>query len=456
MQPSSRAVAYEVLTAVEERQAYVNLQLAHSLEVSRLSRVDRGLVSELVLGVLRRQNRLDFAVNRFLKRPAGIPAEVRRLLRLGAYQILLLERIPDSAACNETVELAKQIGQTRLAPVINGVLRQLVRKRDEIPWPSWEKNPVLYLTIMESHPEWLVKHWIKQFGKERARSICEANNRPVGVALRVNRLRTNRDDLLETFRTAGVEARPSELSPAGIRLQAASAVTGLPGFQEGLFSVQDESSMLIAPVVDPQPDERIVDACAAPGGKTTHMAEKSEDRAEIHAWDIHPHKLGLIRENCRRLGVENVRVKRVDAQGPLPSELIGQVDRVLVDAPCSGLGVLRRKPELRYRMTPENIAQLKELQGKIMDSVSALVRPGGVLVYSTCTIEPEENFQQVKDFLRRHPNFIADDLGSFLPELDFTDEEKRQMAKGYFQILPDRFDSDGFFIARLRRHASLD
>ncbi|WP_235919121.1 16S rRNA (cytosine(967)-C(5))-methyltransferase RsmB [Heliomicrobium undosum] len=452
MQPSPRGVALDVLNAVEERKAYANLQLAHALEGSGLQRLDRGLVSELVLGVLRRQNALDFALDGLLKRPGGVPTDARRLLRLGAYQILYLDRIPDAVACHETVELAKQAGLGRLTSLINGVLRQLVRRRDEIPWPRWEDKPVEHLTVVESHPEWLVRRWLKQFGAERTRAICQVNNQPAAVSLRVNGLRANRDAFLQQLAEAGVEAVPSALHGMGVRLASASAVTRLPGFAEGLFTVQDESSMVVAPVVDPQPGEIVVDACAAPGGKTTHMAERSGDKATIHSWDIHPHKLGLIRENCRRLGIECVQVEAIDARHPAEA-LRGEVDCLLLDAPCSGLGVLRRKPELRYRISEADLVRLRELQRELLDGAAPLVKPGGVLVYSTCTIEPEENFQQVKDFLQRHPDFGAEDLSPFLPDLDFTEEEKRQSAKGYFQILPHRFQTDGFFVARLRRRS---
>ncbi|MBM7867011.1 16S rRNA (cytosine(967)-C(5))-methyltransferase RsmB [Heliobacterium gestii] len=452
MQPSPRGVALDVLNAVEERKAYANLQMAHALSASGLQRLDRGLVSELVLGVLRRQNTLDFALDRLMKRPGDVAPEARRLLRLGAYQVLFLDRIPDAVACHETVELAKQVGLGRLTSLINGVLRQLIRQRDEIPWPCWEADPVAHLTVVESHPEWLVRRWIKQFGAERTRAICQVNNRPAAVSLRVNKLRAEREDFLRQLAEAGVEAHPSALHRAGIRLASASAVTHLPGFSEGLFSVQDESSMVVAPVVDPQPGETVVDACAAPGGKTTHMAELSGDKATIRSWDIHPHKLGLIRENCSRLGIASVRAEAVDARQPA-EELRGEVDRLLLDAPCSGLGVLRRKPELRYRITEADLVRLRELQRELLDGVAPLVKPGGLLVYSTCTIEPEENFQQVKDFLQRHADYGAEDVSPFLPELDFTEEEKRQMAKGYFQILPHRFHTDGFFVARLRRRS---
>lgn len=451
MKQSSRRAAFDVLTAVEERNAYANLQLAHVLQAGDLQKADRGLVTELVLGVLRRQNTLDFALDRLLERPGKIPANIRRLLRLGTYQVFFLDRIPDAVASHETVELTKEIREGKLVSLVNGVLRQLVREKHSIPWPKWEDDPLRYLVVMESHPEWMVKRWIKQHGAATARMICEANNRPVGVALRVNTLRIHREQYLELLSEAEVVAQPSELSNVGIRLTASSAVTALPGFREGFFSAQDESSMIIAPVVDPQPGDTIVDACAAPGGKTTHLAEFSGDKAFIYAWDVHPHKLGLIRQNCERLGIESVKIEKVDAQGPLPNQLFDHVDRVLVDAPCSGLGVLRRKPELRYRMTEQGIERLKKLQENILDSVVQLIRPGGVLVYSTCTIEPEENFQQVKNFLSRHPNFEAEDMEAYLPAIQFSDEEKRQIGKGYWQIMPYRCNSDGFFVARLKR-----
>ncbi|MDD2420847.1 MAG: 16S rRNA (cytosine(967)-C(5))-methyltransferase RsmB [Heliobacteriaceae bacterium] len=450
MERSARAAALMVLTAIEERQAYANLSLRHVLGTTNLAKQECNLATELVMGVLRRQNTLDFAINWLLRRPGGLPAAVRRLLRLGAYQVLFLDRVPVAAACHETVELAKQLGTGRYSGLVNGVLRQLARRQNEVPWPVWEDDPEGFLVIRESHPEWLVRRWLKQHGPDTARAICEANNQPVGVGLRVNLRRISRDDFLKLLADREIEARPSTFAGAGIRLISGANIAGLPGYPEGFFSVQDESSMLVAPVVCPQPGEIIVDACAAPGGKTTHLAEVSRDQALIYAWDIHPHKLGLIRQNCERLGLGRIHPAIVDAQDP-PRELADQVDRVLVDAPCSGLGVLRRRPELRYRMSVAGIRRLQGLQQNILAGAATLVRPGGILVYSTCTTEPEENFGQIKTFLQQRPDFVPADLASYLPSLNFSPEEKRQVAKGYWQILPHRFNTDGFFIARLQR-----
>ncbi|KAB2954470.1 16S rRNA (cytosine(967)-C(5))-methyltransferase RsmB [Heliorestis acidaminivorans] len=449
MKESARQVAYQVLAAVEERQAYANLQLTHLLNKSNLARLDRAFVTELVLGVLRRQNALDYAINQFLERPGKLPKEIRRILRLGFYQVLFLDRVPKEVATNETVEQAKGLLKGKFIALVNGVMRQLARK-ESIIWPTWEANPLQYLVVVESHPKWLVERWVKQYGLEKTRAICERNNQSASVSIRVNALRIDRQELLEDFAKEQIEAKETAFSTVGLKLSAPSAITALPGFWEGLFTVQDESSMVIAPILNPQPGETIIDACSAPGGKTTHLAELSKDEGTIHAWDIHPHKLGLIRQNCERLGINSVTISRVDAQEP-PKDLHGQVDRILVDAPCSGLGVLRRKPELRYRITEKDIISLKSLQAKILDGLAPLLRSGGILVYSTCTIEPEENFQQVKDFLQRHPDFEADELLPYIPELDFSEEEKRQIDKGFWQILPHRYQTDGFFVARLRR-----
>ncbi|MCW2277206.1 16S rRNA (cytosine(967)-C(5))-methyltransferase RsmB [Heliophilum fasciatum] len=452
MEQGARELAYQVLTAVDERSAYANLQLAHSLTAD-LSKAERSLTTQLVLGVLQWRNKLDFAVDRYLERPGQVPPAGRRLLRLGAYQLLELSRIPRPIACHETVELSKKVGEKRLSGMINGVLRRLAAEADQVAWPTWEADPVRYLEIMTSHPRWLVRRWCKQYGSAQARELCTVNNQPAGVSLRVNRLRGTRDDLLKQLEASGIAAAPSALSTDGIRVTAASAVTALPGFNEGVFSVQDESSMIVAPVVEAQPGEKILDTCAAPGGKTTHIAESTGDQATIMAWDIHPHKLRLIRQNCHRLGIKSIRTDHVDATQPLPDGWQEQADRVLVDAPCSGLGVLRRKPELRYRVTEADIQRLAALQGQILDQAALAVKPGGVLVYSTCTTEPEENFLQVKMFLQRHPDFYGEDLTPYLPALDYSAEEKRQIARGYWQILPHRWPGDGFFIARMRRHS---
>ena len=446
---NARELALDVLTRVEQEQAYSNLLLNRSLERSGLSRQDAALATEIVYGTIQRLNTLDYFLDRFVKGGVGkLEPWVRNLLRLSLYQIRYLDRIPDHAAVSEAVRLAKRRGHQGVAGLVNGVLRSMVRRRDELIIPGG-LPPETRIALEHSHPEWLVKRWIGQFGEEVTEKICASDNLPPKISVRVNRLRRSRSSLIEEMRAEGLQARESELSPAGIVLEQAGNMAHTPWFRRGEISIQDESSMLVAEVTDPRPGMNVLDCCAAPGGKTAHMAEKMDDRGVIWANDVHAHKERLVQDQARRLGLGCIRTRTGDA-ADLPDVFPPEsFDRILLDAPCSGLGVIRRKPDLKWVKQERQFAEIARNQLHLLSRAAGLLKPGGVLVYSTCTLENTENEGVVQAFLAQHPDFEPDPaIASLVPAPVIRSD---RTMEGAVLILPHQFRSDGFFICRLKR-----
>jgi 16S rRNA (cytosine967-C5)-methyltransferase len=442
---TARDIALDVLLAIEERGAYSNLALQSALRNARLDSRDVGLATELVYGTVGRLNTLDYYLTPSLKTPLHkLEPWVRNLLRLTVYQLYYLERIPPFAAINEAVEIAKRRGR-KASGFVNGVLRGILRNKANIQLPSREKNWARHVSLLYSHPEWMVKVWEKAFGREATEVLCEANNDRPSLCLRVNANRATREELLGELIEAGISAHPSLISPYGIILHEGLDVTQLPAFREGRCTVQDESSMLVAQVLSPKPKERILDCCAAPGGKTTHIAELMGDDGEVVAVDVHAHKIELIENVAKRLGLTSIRTRAGDIRRVVADA--GQFDRILLDAPCSGLGVIKRKPDLKWKKAPEDIAEIASLQRDLLENAAKALRPGGVLVYSTCTVMPEENIDVVRAFLSSHPDFEADPIAPHLPEA----VHDAILDSCAVQLTPQQFGSDGFFIARLRR-----
>jgi 16S rRNA (cytosine967-C5)-methyltransferase len=376
---------------------------------------------------------------------------VRSLLRLSFYQLYYLERIPDHAAVNEAVNIAKKKGHQGISGMVNGVLRNVIRQKNALTVPE-TADRVTRIALQHSHPEWLVSRWIAQYGQETTERICAANNTPPRVSIRTNTMRRSRDELLKELRLEGIDAAPSPLAPAGIVVTNAGNMALHPKFQRGDFSIQDESSMLVAEFVDPKPGMSVLDCCAAPGGKTAHLAEKMGDRGKIVACDIHEHKKKLIDHQARRLGLASIHTMVADAR-----ELAGRFppasfDRVLLDAPCSGFGVIRRKPEIKWSKRESDIADICSVQRDILSQVKSLVKPGGLLVYSTCTIERAENDGMIRAFLEENPEFEPDCVtASVLPGLTGRAEVPLLSENGLVHIFPHQFGTDGFFIAKLKR-----
>ncbi|MED1794237.1 16S rRNA (cytosine(967)-C(5))-methyltransferase RsmB [Brevibacillus nitrificans] len=441
----ARDIALDVLNRVDEHKSYSNLELRNVLDRSEISSADAGLVTELVYGTIQRKLTLEFVLSHFVG-GKKVQTWVRNLMLLSLYQIRFLDRIPDRAAVHEAVEIAKRRGHQGIASMVNGVLRNVLRQPD-----VWDRLPkgdaVKQIAVTHSHPEWLIREWIKLYGEENTKAICDANNRAPHTSIRVNPLKTSRDELLAKLREDGSEAVASVLSDQGIILDGGHAA-GTRWFKEGYYTLQDESSMLVASAVAPQPGMRVLDACAAPGGKTSHLAEKMDNRGEIIANDVHPHKRELIAGTAKRLGISIMESMVSDALD-LPEKGLGLFDRVLLDAPCTGFGVIRRKPDLKWNKSKEDVRSIAQLQYQLLAGLSTMVAPGGTLVYSTCTMEPMENQDIVRRFVDKHPAFVLDE--TLRDDLPAVVRDKMDESGAFVQILPHHFDSDGFFIARLRR-----
>ncbi|MEJ3721100.1 16S rRNA (cytosine(967)-C(5))-methyltransferase RsmB [Paenibacillus polymyxa] len=444
---TAREVALDVLTGVEQEGAYSNLELNRRLQQAGLSASDVGLTTELVYGTVARRNTLDYFLNKFVQKgTAKLQPWVRSLLRMSVYQLVYLDRVPDHAVVSEAVTIAKRRGHQGISGMVNGVLRSMLREPDKLRIPdglSAEER----ISLEHSHPQWLVKRWIKQYGADTAEAICKANNEPPAVSVRVNTTMTSRDQLLDEMVAKGIDAVPSPISPYGIVVRSGGNMALTSWYTDGLLSVQDESSMLVAEAVAPEPGMTVLDCCAAPGGKTAHMAELMKDRGRIVANDLHAHKHQLIREQANRLGLDAVETVTGDALDLKERYAPASFDRILLDAPCSGFGVIRRKPDLRWSKTAEDVRDITQLQHELLDSVAGLLKPGGILVYSTCTIEPDENEGQLARFLSEHPEYELAKDHSF-PDVN---HEMDGIQKGSVQLLPQHFHSDGFYIARLRR-----
>ncbi|CAI6023478.1 Ribosomal RNA small subunit methyltransferase B [Cohnella sp. JJ-181] len=441
-----------MLLRVEEHGAFSGLELNRVLTDAGLSRPDAALATELVYGTIQRRLTIDHVLSPRVKGwPNKIEPWVRCLLRMSYYQLRWLDRVPAHAVTDEAVRIAKKRGHGGIAGLVNGTLRALLREGAAPPLPAG-LPAAERLSLAHSYPPWLAERWIAAYGEAGAEALMAAGNEPPHMSVRANRMRGTREALLAELASAGVYAEPSKLSPDGIVAARAGSLAHTPWHASGRLSVQDESSMLVAAVCDPRPGMNVLDCCAAPGGKAAHMAERMAGEGRVTANDVHPHKEALIREQAERLGLPNVVTTVSDALS-LPERLLpGSMDVVLLDAPCSGLGVIRRKPEIKWNKTEDDIASLATLQRRLLESASRMVKPGGRLVYSTCTIAPEENEEAVRAFLDGHPAFKLDPAW---PEETLAPLRDAGVVgdgfAGMAQLLPQHFGSDGFFIARLVR-----
>ena len=438
---ASRRMALAVLRDVTENGAYASLSLDEKLRNCGLSVTDRRLVARLVYDTLDNLIYLDHALDQIMARP-DTDIRLRNILRLGACQILLEDRIPESAATNTAVVLCKELGMEGLAGVCNGILRNLIRRKDELSWPDPATEPVKALSVRHSVPEWLTERILRDWGED-AEGILSHRVQDTYVTVRPNM--TLMDDA--AFETL-LEKKVWEKEPGAVahswRIRGMADVARDADFAGGNFSIQSESSMMAAMAVNPQPGMQVLDACAAPGGKACLMAEMMNGSGRVQAWDVHPHRTELIAAQARRLKLENIRPMTRDAAKPR-EELTETMDAVLLDAPCSGLGVMAEKPDVKYRVKPESVAELVQTQSALLDAVAPYVKKGGTLVYSTCSILKEENVLQAEAFLQRHPEFELLPLPESIPE-----RFRRHEGTG-LQLLPQRDGVEGFYICRMRR-----
>ncbi len=408
---------------------------------------DRAFLMELLYGVLRNRYYLDWCLSAYLEDPSGLGESTLNNLRLGAYQAFFT-RVPARAVVYETTEVEKAAG--RKERLVNAVLRRLVREKSCPPLPE---DTVKRLSILTTHPEWLLRRWIDRFGPEEAEALARANNEVPPLTLRVNTLRTEREGVARRLSEMGIGYRYTEFSPVGIKIEKAGAT--LPDI-EGLLGevfVQDEGAQLITYLLRPEPGQRILDACAAPGGKTTHIAELTSDRAEILALESSPERLRTLKDNIARWGIGSVETVLADLRTFTPS--VRGFHRVLLDAPCSSLGVIRRNPDVRYRHTPGALRRFQDRQIELLTAAGRHLLPGGMLLYSVCSTEPEEGEEVIRRFLHKEDDFfIIDTDGGDRSSCPFPVESKLQAlfgGDGFFRTYPHRNDMDGFFAARLSR-----
>jgi len=446
--PSVREAAADILVQVEIRDAFADVLLDNALDAPIQDQRDRGLLTELVYGTLRWRARLDAELRSIILRPLEkTDPYLRNLLRLSLYQLRFLDKIPAYAIVNEAVALAKLAAGASAGGFVNAVLRGALRNPRDMPEPETSEANIAALAEYWSHPLWLTTKWRQMYGLGETIALLKANNQPSPLVVRANLLEGTRQELLNFFDDHDVVALPTVWSPQGIRLSSPSLVSHLPGFSSGRFQVQGEASQLVTLLLDPKANERVLDTCAAPGGKTTHIAELMDNTGEVTAADVSPVGLQKIAANASRLGLQSIVTLPADfTLIPPAMQGVQPYDRVLVDAPCSGLGTLRAHPEIKWRRREKDIARLARLQRRILQSAAALLKSGGVLVYSTCTLTREENEHVIEQFLASHRGFVLDDAARYLPL-----EAGALTQSGYFLALPHQHGTDGFFAARMRK-----
>ncbi len=440
-----RQLAFLALRDVHRRGAFTDIALDRVLRTTKLNSADRGLVTELVYGSVRRSRSLDALIDQLGKKKAHQqPPELRTILHIGLYQLRYQERIPPSAAVNTTVELAKENGFKGLAGVVNGLLRQYERlaasSSDSLQLPV---ESVERLGVLHSFPDWIIQMWIEQLGVEETEQLCEWLNQSPSIDLRINPLRVSIEDVEAAMQSAGVNVHRLPQLPQALRVAGGTGtIQKLPGFSEGWWTIQDSSAQLVSHLLDPQAGDVVIDACAAPGGKTTHIAELMEDEGKIWACDKAASRLKKLKENVQRLQLKSIQICTGDSRNF--SQFTNSADRVLLDAPCSGLGTLHRRPDIRWRVTAATVDELSVLQGELLEQAATWVKPGGVLVYATCTLHPQENEGVILRFLERHSHWQIEPPPADSPLSTFS------TPQGWLKVWPHRHQMDGFFMVRLK------
>ena len=442
---AARLCAYRTVRRVFDDSAYADRAFAAEADRAGLDSRDRAFAQHLAYGTVQRRDELDYVLGALTDRPLGtLDAPLRDALRMGVHQLLHMDSVPDHAAVEQTVELAKvdRGGGARLA---NAVMRRASREARDLVGQLTPDTPG-DAAVLHSHPEWIVRLWWEVLGPDATLELLAADNRPAETAVRVNEIVASVEEVRAALGEEGVGIRPAPGLPEGLLLDDGYDVARSPLFRRGALTPQSRASMLVGRLLAPQPGEQVLDMCAAPGAKTTHIAAMMRGEGTLVALERHAGRARELEKNLARMRADWVRVVRADATDA--GDHGGPFDRVLVDAPCSGLGTLRGRPDSRWRRNPEQVTELARSQSALLDAAAPRVRPGGTLVYSTCTISPEENEQQVERFLARHQDFAPDDLGAELPALRHESDPRSLL------LLPHRDGTDGFFISRMTRAAA--
>lgn len=431
---NARKLAFKILMSIEEGREVSDKVINDYLKKNSLDKRDENLVRKIVYGCLENKLLLNYYIKEMASMPfSKIDQEIIYILQIGMYQILFLDKVPNSAAVNESVKIAKKVNY-KTSGFVNGVLRSFIRQKENLSID--DKDIIEYMSLTYSYPKWLVKYFIDLYDQEKTEKIFKFNKKAPTLCIRANTLKISREELLKNLKDLGMSVEKSNLTKAGIIINDLNehSIDQLDLFIDGYFYIQDDASILVSEIVNPEVGDKILDACAAPGGKSTHLAQLMDDKGSVLARDISKNKLALIEENVKRLGIESVKSEIHDGSMEDKSHQ-EYFDKVLIDAPCSGLGIIRRKPEIKYNRSIEDIKSITNLQYSILEESSKLLRKGGHLIYSTCTIGNLENSDVINKFLSKHKNFD-------IIEID---------GKDFLQILPGDFPSDGFFICKLMK-----
>lgn len=437
----ARNLAYKVLFDIEKNQNYSNMAINKHFKDCNLDGRDRGFATEIIYGVVENKIYLDYIIDKLSKiKTNKLNIKVKILLRMGIYQILFLDSVSDYAAVNETVNLTKKL-DNRSSGFVNAVLRNVIRQKETIGEVKI-KDTVDNLSTKYSYDKSIIRNWISHFGKAFTEDLLEANSEKPSLYLRVNTLKTTREELIKSLEEQEVSCEKVPFLEEAIKVNNLKNIENNELYKKGLFTVQDVSSMLVAKVLNPKENSEVLDVCSAPGGKTTHIATLMNNTGKVVSRDIYEHKIKLIQNSVRRLGLKNVEVQLFDALA-LDKESVDKFDYVLADVPCSGLGIIRRKPEIKYK-TKDEFKELPKLQKQILQNAAKYVKVGGTLVYSTCTVQDNENIEVVESFLQSNKRFEFDQIQNI--NIDLENEQK-----GYIKIYPNVHGMDGFFIAKLKR-----
>ncbi|WP_040330721.1 16S rRNA (cytosine(967)-C(5))-methyltransferase RsmB [Clostridium ihumii] len=438
---NARKIAVDVLIQVFKNKAYSNIVLGIELNKSKLSDVDKGLTTEIVYGTIKYKYTIDKIIESFTQKNfKKLDDFVLNILRISVYQIKYLDKIPDFAVVNEAVNLTKKNASVGASKLVNGVLRNYLRNLDK---EYCEDDKLEKMSFEYSFPKWMINHFITQYGDENTIKILSGLNERPALTVRVNELKSNYEDVFERLKDNGYEIQDGFVAPEAIRIVNGRSVEVNEVFKNGYVTVQDESAMLVAPSMELKDNDVVLDLCSAPGGKTTHISEILNNTGKVLAFDIHENKLSLIMDNAKRLGIENIKCDVLDAT-VYKEELKEFADAVLIDVPCSGLGIIRKKPEIKYSKTKKELISINKIQKEIMKNASKYVKKDGIILYSTCTLNKDENESNINWFLNNNPDFK-------LEPLFFGNAENLVYDKsGCVTILPNQY-MDGFFIAKIRR-----
>lgn len=446
---NTRELVLNILISIEKKEGYSHQLIRDVLnKYDYMEAYEKAFVKRLAEGTLERYMELDYIINCFSKTPVTkMKPVIRNVLRMSTYQILYMDSVPDSAVCNEAVKLVQKRKFQNLKGFVNGVLRTISREKENIVYPDKAKDFVQFASVKYSMPEWIVQMWTKEYGNERTESLLQSFMETFPVTLRFVADEEGRieEKLISEAAEAGIELKQHSLLKYAYQAYNIEGVNSLPGFEEGKVTVQDVSSMLVTECAGVVPGQFVVDVCSAPGGKAMHLAERLGKNGKVIARDVSEAKVNLILENCDRMGIDNIEAQVWDAT-ELDEELIGKADVVLCDVPCSGLGVIGKKRDIKYNLSKESLESLCELQKQIVETAWQYVKPGGTFLYSTCTIHTKENEEMVQWICENLP-LETDSLNPYLPQ----EMEKDTAEKGYLQLLPDVHGTDGFFIARFKR-----